>query len=158
MDGGGQRVAVATGPTEEPGPVRSMLTSPFNREILVLLAAAAVVQALFWVRHDWPAHLVAGGAMSLGVFAVSPRRVASWTGPLGFVAVLAAAVLTELTVFNPFDPVDIAVTVLGSLFVAGAGADVALAPRRHRRCVLQWSALLIGASLVYRFGLDPRHV
>lgn len=122
----------------------------------MLLAAGAVVQALFWVRHDWPAHLVAGGALALGVSASAPRRTAPWAGPVGFAAVLAVAVLTELTVFDPFDPVDIAVTVVGALLVAAAGIDVALAAPHERRGVLCWAAVLIGASLCYRFGLDTR--
>jgi len=132
----------------------SMLRSPFLREVWVLVIAAAVVQAIFWVRHDWPAHLVAGGMMSLAVAASLPKRVASWAGPLGFLAVLVAAILTELTVFDPFDPVDIAITVLGSLLVASAAADVTLASRLERRVVLRWAAALIVASLAYRFGFE----
>ena len=114
------------------------------------------MQVLFLYRHDWPAHLVAGGGVVLGVAALVPRRLGAWAGPIGVGVVLVLGIITELTVFGPFDVVDVAVTLVGALLAAAAADEVAAAVPLHRRSALQWGLLVVGAALAYRFGLDPR--
>jgi hypothetical protein len=124
--------------------------------VVGLVLAAAVVQLAFTGRTDWPAHLLAGGGAVLVVVAVAPRALRPWAAPVAIGAVAALGVVSEVLWVGPFDPVDIAFTLVGGLFVASATPDDADGRGRATTAVV--GLALLGFAVFYRYGvpLDQR--
>ena len=143
-----------TGPP--PSTLRAVLRSRPWGEVVGLVVAAAVVQVAFLGRTDWPAHLLAGGGAVLVAVALAPRRVRPWAAPVAIGAVTALGVLSEVLWVGPFDPLDIAFTVVGGLFVASATPDGR--DGRARVTTAAVGVALLGVAVLYRYGvpLDQR--
>ncbi len=153
-------------PTEPAEPVaspRATVRELLHRrpwgEVVALVLAAAVVQVAFTGRTDWPAHLLAGGGAVLVVVAVAPTALHRWAAPVAIGAVTAVGVLSEVLWVGPFDPLDIAFTVVGGLFVASA---TPAGPEGQDGTARATTALvgvaLVGLAVFYRYGvpLDQR--
>ncbi len=126
---------------------------PVARQVIPVLIAALVVQVLLPFRSDNAAHVLGGGALALLLIATPPARWlrAPWSEAAILVGVLAAALITEWTVFGPFDVVDVAFTMGGAFVVLAALPECADADR-HTRSRLAFAALLLGAaSLAHRY-------
>ncbi|HEY4377056.1 MAG TPA: hypothetical protein VGM93_07845 [Acidimicrobiales bacterium] len=127
---------------------------PFKAELAALLAAAVLVQLVFPYRQDWPAHVVGGGAVVLICGGFFPRRIGPWFEPAALGCVVALSILTELTIFSPFDVMDVSFTLVGALIVAaGGGGDLLSCSRRQRRTAITCSVVMIVGALVYHYGL-----
>jgi len=114
------------------------------------------VQLAFTGRTDWPAHLLAGGGAVLVVVAAAPGAVRPWAAPAAIGGVAVLGVVSEILWVGPFDPLDIAFTMVGGLFVASA-TPVEPGGRARRTTALVGLALL-GIAVWYRYGvpLDQR--
>lgn len=122
-----------------------------------MVVAAALVQVAFPDRTDWPAHLLAGGGAVLVAVAGAPRGLRAWAAPVAIGLVTALGVVAEVLWVGPFDPHDIAFTVVGGLFVASATPEGGQGGRLRPTTALVGLALL-GIAVLYRYGvpLDQR--
>lgn len=123
------------------------------RDFLVLVGAAAAIQLLFAYRHDWPAHLVAGGAGVVVVAACTPRRAGRWAGLLAFVAMAILGGASERTLVGPPDMVDVSFTLAGALLCIDAASDVSSGGRATRGAAAALGVSLVVLSLAYRYGI-----
>ena len=118
----------------------------------VLVGVAVVVQLVFPYRHDWPAHLVAGGGLVLIVASAVPRRFSTAAGLVGYGVVFSFGWITERLVFGPPDTVDVAFTLAGALVAFQAAGDIAGGAAPLRRAGVAWGAALIVVGLAFRYG------
>lgn len=142
---------------------------PLRQDLLVLLGVAALVSLVLPDRSDWASHLVAGGGIVLAVSGLLAPRLGAWAATLGVVVVLVVATAVDLTLTGPFDPADVAFTVLGGLLVTG---DIGAAPdepvdafrtvesagpirpsRSSPGLVARWGVALAVLALVHRYGI-----
>jgi hypothetical protein len=114
-------------------------------------------------RSDWASHLVAGGGIVLAAAGLLGPRLGAWAATLGVVVVLVVSAAVDLTLTGPFDPADVAFTVLGGLLVTGETAVSPAAPaapagtvRRAESSaalVARWGVALAVLALVHRYGI-----
>lgn len=147
-----------TGPPGPPDPFREpghQSTGPrwwpqeawLRGDLGAVAFCAGLVAILLPHRADWASHVLLGGGLAVVALAGPvPLRWRSWSAGLGALGVLALAVLLDLTVTGPFDPADVAFTLVGALAVTG--------PRDHGRDGVppggdaRWQALGWGVALV----------
>lgn len=129
---------------------------PIGREVSALILASIAVQMINPSRHDHTAHVLGGGALMLLIGGLAPRGWAEANperlgmSSVGLVAICALA--AELAVFGPFDLVDVAFTVAGSLVVGPSQGS-----RFHgagRRALVPAAAGLLALALVFRFMMS----
>lgn len=132
----------------------TIVGSPFAGEVLVLLVAAGFVQAVFPYRHDWPAHLAAGGGGVLVLAGLAPARLGRSIVPVAYLAIVGLGWLTEHLVFGPPDPVDVAFTLAGTLLTLVAAPEVVTSMRPARRSAATWGVAVIVVSLAFRYGMS----
>lgn len=126
---------------------------PAARQVIPVLIAALVVQLLLPFRSDNAAHVLGGGALAMLLTAMLPGgwlRV-PWSETVILVGALAAALITEWTVFGPFDVVDVAFTMGGAFVALAALPECADADRRTRSQLVLAALLLGAASLAHRY-------
>lgn len=126
--------------------------SPLRPEAMWLLGIALLVQVVFPYRHDWPAHLVAGGGVVLVVAALLPSRLAPAAGVLGYVVVLALGWISEHSFLGPPDWMDVVFTVAGALITYQAASEIARGNWPRRREAVAWGLVLIVLALAYRYS------
>lgn len=124
-------------------------------QITVVVAVGVVVQALLWFRADSAAHVVGGAVLAAFIGVSVPKRwlrvLDAWAEAAVLGVVLAAAWVTEWTIFGPFDAVDIAFT-MGGAFLATASLPAWVgADRRERRQLGTAAVLLACAALSLRY-------
>lgn len=121
---------------------------------MLILIAALLLQVVFPYRHDWPAHLAAGGGGVLVIAAVTPSRVRRWVGPLAYSMMAVLGGITEHLYFGPPDLVDVSFTLAGSLVTLDAAMSISSAGATTRRRAAAWGTALIVASLGYRYSMS----
>ena len=164
---GGQAAVAGLGWWPPPGPLR--------QDLLVLLGVAILLLLVLPDRSDWASHLVAGGGIVLAVAGLLGPRLGAWAATLGVVLVLPVSAAVDLTLTGPFDPADVAFTVLGGLLVTGeigvapAGTTAVAAPAAPAApvgtvgtvgppgsspaLVARWGVALAVLALVHRYGI-----
>jgi hypothetical protein len=139
---------------------------PLRQDLLILLGVAVLLSLVLPDRSDWASHLVAGGGIVLAVAGRLGPRLGAWAATLGVVLVLVVSAAVDLTLTGPFDPADVAFTVLGGLLVTGevgaatTGAAGPAAPTgtavragSSSGLVARWGVALAALALVHRYGI-----
>ncbi|MCU0269207.1 MAG: hypothetical protein MUF83_11245 [Acidimicrobiales bacterium] len=111
---------------------------------IVLALATFVYYRVFLYRLDYPAHLLAGGALMFMLLAVTTvaRLEPAIAATVSLAGVVVLALVGEVTTFGEStDAIDIGNSVLGALVVA---ASVASAPNRRAPAWLLAALGLVG--------------
>lgn len=113
------------------------------------------VQALLWFRGDSAAHVVGGAVLATFIGVSVPKHwlrvLDAWAEAAILGVVLAAAWVTEWTIFGPFDAVDIAFT-MGGAFLATASVPTWVEADRRERWQLGTAAVVLAAvALAVRY-------
>jgi len=138
---------------------RRPFTTTVAGQIAVIVTVGVAVQALLWFRGDSAAHVVGGAVLATFIGVSVPKRwlrvLDAWAEAAILGVVLAAAWVTEWTIFGPFDAVDIAFT-MGGAFLATASLPAWTEAGRRERWRLGTAAVVLAAgalALRYLAGL-----
>jgi hypothetical protein len=155
-------VTAAPGPSGDPD--AAVTGEAWVRLSMVATAAVLVLFAAFPHRLEYPAHVLAGfGLAGVGTVVVRRRRGPGSDGSvlrLGEAAIVVAfaaivGILADLTLTGPFDVLDVANTLMGSLL--GVAAVAAAVPDRvaaRPRPLAIAGVVLIAAGLVLRYPVQ----